>query len=512
MTHGRAPLSRSSSWPCESSRPSELLALGLRLVPSRSCGLLGLVASPCAPSGPCEPSGLVCLQGLVRVLGARLVGLATPVPWSGRATPGRASRTHAARRRDERRTAGGRPSARGAGPTRRSDRSRLPSPAPFASSFGPATVRGALGEAAASPALLWPSAPSGASAAGEASLDDSPGRPRRRQTAAAGTRPGLRSRLARRPPIVCADTSRPSRLRAGPAACASGALDELDRGSDALEEDEPAHRVLLESQTRRQRKAGHGDHVGSRPAPQDACGRPQHAGEPAHAGGRGGLRGAAEDRRRRKSLRRRRLRQDHGEAERSRGPRLHRLAARPAVRGVTAQTLALVAGEAEADRACGGLLGLPARTCPAVARPARRTRGGTPRARGRAARRPPPRSSRRRPRAGRRSVPARRAGEAPHVAAARGIPAPPRSGGWRRSTAVDAGPRAGCRVAAPSPRRRRPVSRRAATQASYAHRYVSACRSEARSSRMTRRNAAESASTVAATAASSSWSRRRAKP
>ena len=65
-----------------------------------------------------------------------------------------------------------------------------------------------------------------------------------------------------------------------------------------------------------------------------------------------------------------------------RAPRAHRPPARPAVGGVQAQPLQLVAGEAETDGAGHGLLGLPAAAALGTRRRARRTPRGTPRGRG----------------------------------------------------------------------------------------------------------------------------------
>ena len=82
----------------------------------------------------------------------------------------------------------------------------------------------------------------------------------------------------------------------------------------------------------------------------------------------------------------------------------------------------------------------PAGTCHlARARTARGMLRGTPPGHGTAAPRPLPHWWRRRPPAGRRSVPARRAGEAPRAAAGRGHPATPRSDRRCRSRAHGAG-------------------------------------------------------------------------
>ena len=146
---------------------------------------------------------------------------------------------------------------------------------------------------------------------------------------------------------------------------------ELDCRSDALEDDELAHRLLVEGQARGEREAGRGDHVGGRSAPQRTAGRQQHPGEPARGGGRRRQsdRGGAEDGRRRESLRRRRLLEGQRKAERARPPAVHRLAARPAVRGVAAQALELTGRQPEADRTGDRLFGLPARVVLGVGRP-----------------------------------------------------------------------------------------------------------------------------------------------
>ena len=175
-----------------------------------------------------------------------------------------------------------------------------------------------------------------------------------------------------------------------------------------------------------------GDHVRRSPASHDASDATEAPAEQArpHSCGDGqtdGVRGAAEDRRRERPGQPRRLQED-GEADRPRGPVLHRGAARPAVVGVPAQALDLDRRPVPAPRRRR----LPVRPAGTIRRAppstARRTSGGTVRGRGTASVLPPPRRSRRPPRSPQRQGRARRGEGARRGRGGPGSPAPPRTG------------------------------------------------------------------------------------
>ena len=189
-----------------------------------------------------------------------------------------------------------------------------------------------------------------------------PGRPCRRPSAAAGSRSGRREKRGRRP--TRSSRTSPRRRGCGQAVAASapGALTSSIAGPTLSKTTNWRTASSLRARPAGEREAGRGDHVGGRSAPQRRvpAGSSIRASQPAAAPATPGDRGGAEDGRRRKSLRRRRLLEDHREAERPGPPAAHRLAARPAVRGVAAQTLELTGSQSEADRAGDRLFGLPA--------------------------------------------------------------------------------------------------------------------------------------------------------